>query len=616
MSILTAALACAPAGAEDSLPPLAGGKAPETLDQLWAGYDPAREPLETTVVREWQQEGVTCRYLLFTIGTFKGKRSRLAAFYAFRKSQAKLPGVLHLHGGGQRASLTTVIFLALNGYAALSTNWGGNPMEGAQEGDPNTDWGALDATQNTHNTHYSAMAPDGKTLDAVLSPRNNNWFLLVLAARRALTFLEQQPEVDPQRLGVCGHSMGGKLAVDVAGIDPRVKVSVPSCGGAGSAPAELAAVPGSGLREAESPLNLTTIDDRAYIPRVRCPILYLAPTNDFHALLDNAAANWRQIGSKEVRYAVSPHFNHRHSKEFEASEFLWFAHYLKGGPALPQTPTLEVKLDAPDGIPTATLRPDRPGEVTRTCIYYSVDPHVPTRFWRDGRAERRGDAWVARCPLLSTDQPLYVYASVTYPLAEAFHDYQWMAFRGVNEYALSTMPVRLAPADLKRAGVHATDAPETLIDDFARGWQDWYRLEWANPVFWAAATRKVKDPHWRGPDGAKLAVDVLSPADTGLVIHARQNDWGAFAGTPAGEYVAFREVKGSPDWQTLTFSLSDFRPANEQTKTPLEGWRYLTELELGGTGEGMEGGQKVKVGGLPWPEPRRFRNLRWVAGRP
>ncbi|MBE3123887.1 MAG: hypothetical protein IMZ65_03710 [Planctomycetes bacterium] len=111
--------------------------------------------------------------------------------------------------------------MARNGYAGLSINWGGEPMEGAAAGDPNTDWGALDATQKGHNSHYSSMQPDAKTLDAVESPRNNNWFLLVLAARRGLTFLQQQPEVDAGRLGVCGHSMGGKLTADVAGIDAR-----------------------------------------------------------------------------------------------------------------------------------------------------------------------------------------------------------------------------------------------------------------------------------------------------------------------------------------------------------------------------------------------------------
>jgi hypothetical protein len=601
--------------AEDSLPPLVDGKAPQNLDELWGTYDPRKEPLETTVVREWKEGEVTCRYVVFTIGTFKGKVSRIAAFYAFPTgTKEKLPGLLDLHGGGQKASLTVVIFAAQNGYAGLSINWGGNPMEGAKEGEPNTDWGALDATQK-HNDHYGTMKPDAKTLDVVESPRNNNWFLLVLAARRGLTFLEQQPEVNAQRLGVTGHSMGGKLTADLAGIDARVKAAVPSCGGCGSAPGKISGMPGSGMRNEESALHLGTIDDCAYIPRIRCPILYLSPTNDFAGPLDNMAENWKQIGSQEVRYAISPHFNHRHVAEFSVTQYLWFEQHLKGGPALPKTPAIELKLDAPGGVPVAMFRPDRPGEATRACICYSVDPHVLTRFWRDAQARREGDAWVARCPVMSPDQPLFVMASVYYPLRKTFKGYQWISFSHIKEFAISSTMVPRLPADLKQAGVKATDAVETTLDDFSREWQDWYRLEWANPNVWHAATRKVKDPKWRGPDGSALAVDVLSPADVTLVVNVRQNDWGAFPQQPSGEYAASQALKGSPDWQTVTFRLEDFLPCNDRTQGPLSNWRTLTELALCGTAEVVKDGAKVRLGDRRWPEPRRFRNLRWVGGQ-
>ena len=34
------------------------------------------------------------------------------------------------------------------------------------------------------------------------------------------------------------------------------------------------------------------------------------------------------------------------------------------------------------------------------------------------------------------------------------------------------------PAQLKATGVKATDKPERMIDDGARGWQDWYQSNW------------------------------------------------------------------------------------------------------------------------------------------
>jgi hypothetical protein len=66
------------APATDSLPPLVDGKIPTNVDELWGNYDPTKEPLEAEVVREWKEGDITIRHVVFTIGTFKGQKSRLA----------------------------------------------------------------------------------------------------------------------------------------------------------------------------------------------------------------------------------------------------------------------------------------------------------------------------------------------------------------------------------------------------------------------------------------------------------------------------------------------------------------------------------------------------------
>lgn len=82
----------------------------------------------------------------------------------------------------------------------------------------NTDWGRVDPTQGPR--FYSkalrqgwkrSLQPDQYSIDRVISPRNSNWFLLVCAAKRAITFLEQQPEVNAERIGMAGFSMGGMV---------------------------------------------------------------------------------------------------------------------------------------------------------------------------------------------------------------------------------------------------------------------------------------------------------------------------------------------------------------------------------------------------------------------
>ncbi len=47
---------------------------------------------------------------------------------------------------------------------------------------------------------------------------------------RAVDLLQSLPEVDPERIGVIGHSLGGHNSIFVALFDPRIKAVVSSCG--------------------------------------------------------------------------------------------------------------------------------------------------------------------------------------------------------------------------------------------------------------------------------------------------------------------------------------------------------------------------------------------------
>jgi acetyl esterase/lipase len=48
--------------------------------------------------------------------------------------------------------------------------------------------------------------------------------------RRAVDLLQSLPDVDPDRIGVIGHSLGGHSAMFTAAFEPRLKVIVSSCG--------------------------------------------------------------------------------------------------------------------------------------------------------------------------------------------------------------------------------------------------------------------------------------------------------------------------------------------------------------------------------------------------
>ena len=88
-----------------------------------------------------------------------------------------------------------------------------------------------------HREHYTRWGNVPANMMQVSSgrsmsptPRYNPWYHWTLAARRGLSLLELRPEVDPERLGIFGISVGGTLTWIVAGVDARVKAAAPIYG--------------------------------------------------------------------------------------------------------------------------------------------------------------------------------------------------------------------------------------------------------------------------------------------------------------------------------------------------------------------------------------------------
>lgn len=358
---LTFALAeWAVAAEPETLPPLRDGRAPDSFETLWAGFDPRREPMDVEVLKEWEEDAVVLRIVRYLIGVFKGQKAMRAAVFRFPKGGKNLPGLVQIHGGGQSADPRAVLTNAKRGYATVSLAWAGRISAPAytvnhdgvalfwagKTNDPTykltTDWGALDAyhapCRNERN-NFQTVAAAPWTLDAVESPRNNPWFLCALGARRALTFLEIQPEVDPKNLGVYGHSMGGKLTVLTTAADTRVQAAAPSCGVLSD-------------RSRENPLYRATINDEQSLRRIRCPIVFLSPANDFRGRLVSWSGSARPTAdaSGSSPQALYPALYPRGTD---------LRQHTPGQRQFPAFKTLQRLLEGP----AASLQPARPGSM-------------------------------------------------------------------------------------------------------------------------------------------------------------------------------------------------------------------------------------------------------------
>ena len=106
--------------------------------------------------------------------------------------------------------------------------------------------------------------------------------------------------------------------------------------------------------------------------------------------------------------------------------------------------------------------------------------------------------------------------------------------------------------------------------------------------------------------------DVRCESDNQLVVEVETNGWGAVEkGKPAISYNAVKQLKGSPDWQTVTVSLDELVATDPKYTAPLTNWRTVTQLSIGPSGDVVREAAKQPSPGKPWAGPREIRNLRW-----
>lgn len=593
----------------ETLRPLHGTKAPDTHESLWAEFDPRAEPLEVEVLHAWEEDGIALQVLHYRIGVFKGQKATMAAVYGRPKNGKNLPGLVQIHGGGQYADYRAPLANAKRGYATISISWAGriNAPDylvtpevvqlfwDNQTDSPayrlTTDWGALDGYHSPTRSGgggFGGTKPSKWTLDEVESPRNSPWFLCTIGARRALTFLEQQPEVDRKHLGVYGHSMGGRLTVLTAGSDSRVKAAVPSCGGI------------SLLSNGESPNG----DDVA-LSKISCPILFQSPSNDFHGRIGDLKFATDSIQSTEWRVTCSPHHNHQDSEAFEVASQLWFDEHLKERFAFPASPLLNVELDTEDGIPFATVVADDSMPIKRVDFYYTRHglenetarnmKDTISRFWHHAKAkpsDKNKGLSSSQLPLSNVEQPLWVYANVLYELSNSV-GYAGYYYRigSSNEFNLSSTMFTASSDDLKAAGTKATLDTLLSIEDFEDDWErEWFTYR---PTQWGRRTDKLRDDLWKAPHKAKLAFEVKASQANKLVVGI-------------DNFAAEVQLVGHGIWQSVVLSLTDFQDAEA---APLSSWEGIRELRLLAS-DFLE--RKKKLGGAWQGLKPEFRNLRWI----
>jgi len=585
--------------AADSLTPYTADNVPQNVVDLWKDVDARKDALETKVVKEWREDGVVCRYVTFKVGTFKGADSRIAAFYCFPEGAKNAPAFVYAHGGGQRADRERGLYFAKQGYATVDINWGGREMvEGINE---NTDWGNVDPSQGPQfypkafRRGKSNLLPDEHTIDSVVSPRNGNWFLLTYAARRAITFLEQQPEVDPEKIGFTGFSMGGNITSYVA-IDSRLKAVVPMVGGTGFISSEFPGIahnrPSAAPYSGHVELFANTMESQSYYPHVKVPVLLLTASDDFHGIVDRAYTCMDLLPHKDWRVSLKMHFSHNLGAEQWIMINQWFDKYLKGEPInIPKTAESSLALKTETQTAVFTVKPDQPGQLKALDIYYSYDPNPQSRFWKLATSvQHEGDTWSANLPL-HAGLPLFVFADCTYPLGTERESFDGKT----STYTITSREQVHLPTDWKLENLRALATSDEFLPSFERGWGD-------SPTG-GVITYKFRDPEMRlpGKDRA-LRLTLNGVTDSyGVRFRITKNHYLTNVKAPQQDYVANVLIK--PGDTKVVVGLADFLDSKKQT---MPDWSNISTLRL----DVIQNGKSIPLKGNPM-----LQSLDWTAAK-
>lgn len=547
---------------------------PQDVTQVWAGFDPTALPLDLAVQDAWDEAGAHFQKLYFTSEIWEGEPARVFALLGVPLDGEKVPGILHLHGGGQTASIEWIRFWTARGYAVVSIDWLGK-WPGRTD---YTRWGKIKGD----------MAEYGNARITTPSVRHCSWYHWAVAARRALTLLADQEKVDTSRLGVFGVSMGASLTWMVAGCDSRVKTAVPIYGCGWNTYPDVHS--GMGYEHPVPPqieLWRATIEPETYARYITCPVLLLSATNDFHANMDRCYDS-----TARVRADVRQAFTLRCSHHLDAAEGrnlpLWMDAQLKSSPSWAAVPRLECT--ASGGQLVVKVAPDQAGQVAAVTLACAAGAKRPqARFWRSIPANRAGEYWQAGLPVVDVNAALRIICNVTYEAG----------------YTLSSLPTIVAPASL---GITTPTAqPSRVIDDFRNGVSDWtYTLASTDPYsevsyletvpsdaggtsalmlsrsLWHGnefeytfGTHKIGDPAWRAPSEASLVFRYQAAIPNKLEVQAWTDHWGPHQKC----YVAVLSPEPRTDWQELRVSTPQCKAPDGST---LPQWQMVDRLELKG----------------------------------
>ncbi|MFK5924967.1 MAG: acetylxylan esterase [Verrucomicrobiota bacterium] len=330
---------------------------------------------------EWIEKTGSIRSLYYSGEDYQGKKTRVFAYYGIPEgadAEHKKPAMVLVHGGGGSAFKEWVEIWVKRGYVAIAMDLAGKGAEHKVLADGGPD--------QSHKEKFTDLAGGIK----------NAWtYHAVANIIRAVSLLQDQSEVDAQRIGMTGISWGGYLTSLASGLDDRLKVTVPvyGCGFLHQNSTWLKDFKALGPDLAQQWVK--NFDPSSYLQQATMPMLFVNGTNDFAYPLDSYQKSYRSVKGPHA-LCITVRMPHGHPPGWKPKEIgLFVDSILTGGKPLASID--QVKRNGKQ----VTLNFHSEVPIKSASLHYTTDTGPwKERLWKSEAAQIKGNTITATLPSL------------------------------------------------------------------------------------------------------------------------------------------------------------------------------------------------------------------------
>ncbi len=381
------------------------------FDAFWLEPSVREVPFDVVILDRGEEQDFAWQEFVYTGMRYGGQPVRVHAFSAVpncAKPSAPRPGIVVTHGLFGKATLASIVPFAKAGYPCIMWEWEMhyNPTKVDVPDDG--------LVSLPHSYYPLALYPDRKYPRATPDDewRRTIWYPAVIGGRRAITWLQQQPGVDPDRIGATGGSYGGLVASLLATVDPRIRAAVSYS----FSPLAMEAMSGllslSELSVDQKREYARRFDSAENLARTKAAIYWVVGTHDRPFFPPTIQETFARTGPPRALYLI-PNTDHIHPSE--APALAWFDSVLEAGSTFPDPELVEATVAA-DGV-QVRIRPKADLPLTHVSVYWSdvvTDAAYTEALWRgEATAPDESGTWCATLrPPFGGDRKIRIFVNV------------------------------------------------------------------------------------------------------------------------------------------------------------------------------------------------------------